>query len=94
MQDTPDWAGSTGGKFQGVSMFGSAHSSGLNMAFCDGSVHQIGYEVDSHIPGAARPANGTGWQGSSSVQVATDPPGVFQRLANRQDGFPVDSSSF
>jgi prepilin-type processing-associated H-X9-DG protein len=27
-------------------MFGSAHSSGLNAVFADGSVHIIGYDVD------------------------------------------------
>jgi len=31
--------------------FGSAHSSGVNMAFCDGSVRQIGYAVDKTVHG-------------------------------------------
>ena len=34
------------------------HDSGINMAFCDGSVHQISYTIDSHIPAALRPQNG------------------------------------
>ena len=29
--------------------FGSAHVDGLHMAFCDGSVHFIGYEVDDRV---------------------------------------------
>jgi prepilin-type N-terminal cleavage/methylation domain-containing protein/prepilin-type processing-associated H-X9-DG protein len=29
--------------------FGSAHQSGVNMAYCDGSVHFIGYDIDPDI---------------------------------------------
>jgi len=29
-----------------VRWFGSAHSAGLNMVFCDGSVHSISYDID------------------------------------------------
>jgi prepilin-type N-terminal cleavage/methylation domain-containing protein/prepilin-type processing-associated H-X9-DG protein len=92
MQDTPDLAGSTGGNFYAISLFGSAHSSGVNMAFCDGSVHQIGYDINSHVPNS-----GNGWQKAADTalqKTMTDLPGVWQRLANRLDGFPVDQSQF
>ncbi len=91
MQDTPDYYPGT---MATISMYGSAHDSGINMAFCDGSVHQISYTIDSHIPGAPRPGSGQGYTQVGQVQSPSDPPGVHQRLANRQDGWPVDSSAF
>jgi len=61
--------------------WGSAHDSGLNMAFCDGSVHAISYSINSVVP--VYDANG---------KVTTE--GIHQRLGNRADGFQIDASSF
>jgi prepilin-type N-terminal cleavage/methylation domain-containing protein/prepilin-type processing-associated H-X9-DG protein len=36
------------GKF-GFYRFGSAHSAGFNMSYCDGSVHLVGFDVDPEI---------------------------------------------
>lgn len=41
MRDAPTYP-ATGG----TRAFGSAHAAGANMAFCDGSVHQVSFDVD------------------------------------------------
>ena len=35
--------------FEGSKRFGSAHQSGLNMMFCDGSVHHMPYDIEGEI---------------------------------------------
>lgn len=41
------------------SRFGSIHSSALNMTFCDGSVHQVAYEIDTSTFSALGSRNGS-----------------------------------
>ncbi len=57
VQDSPVWPGeaqkqaSSLGKydFYAALRFGSAHAGGMNMAFCDGSVHTVIYEIDPTV---------------------------------------------
>ncbi len=53
--------------------FGGAHPNTWHVAFCDGSVHAMSYDIDSRDPDA------TAFDPNS-------PPGVHQNLANRDDG--------
>jgi prepilin-type N-terminal cleavage/methylation domain-containing protein/prepilin-type processing-associated H-X9-DG protein len=46
----------TGG--QDVFFFGSAHSSGINSAFADGSVHQLSFDIDVNVFNALGSKNG------------------------------------
>ncbi len=72
-QDTPGFAPMTHGQ---ESLWGSAHDAGINMAFCDGSVHEISYSINSHVPGK-------GGADPDFPLSPSDVPGVHQRLGNR-----------
>ncbi len=82
MPDTPDFFPGTGAT---TANFGSAHETGVNMAFCDGSVHTISYTINSNAPSSVN---------RSLTTDPANPPGVHQRLANRQDGWSVDAGQF
>lgn len=89
MQDTPDYYSESWGTPttpSTISLYGSAHASGLNFAFCDGSVHQISYSINSNVP-----HNWAGWQAGDSPSPGS---GIHQRLANRCDGLTIDTSVF
>jgi prepilin-type N-terminal cleavage/methylation domain-containing protein/prepilin-type processing-associated H-X9-DG protein len=48
-QDTPPPAGATAYSFNENMIFGSAHPSGCNFVFCDGSVHSISFAIDPNV---------------------------------------------
>ncbi len=82
MQDRPGYKTMDDSQDQ---RWGSAHDAGVNMAFCDGSVHEISYSINSNVPGNGDP---------DTPLSATDVPGVHQRLGNRADGLQVDINAF
>lgn len=66
-------------------IFGGPHSGVFNMVFCDGSVHSISFDINSHVE----------LETDSSKRLGTlKNRGVHQRLANRHDGEPVDDGPF
>ena len=47
LSTTPRWR--TPPEYAGCFAFGSAHPSSLNMAFCDGSVRDVAYDIDTEV---------------------------------------------
>jgi prepilin-type N-terminal cleavage/methylation domain-containing protein/prepilin-type processing-associated H-X9-DG protein len=54
----PDWRNPDPNQDWGELRFGSSHSAGFNMVFCDGSVHFITYSIDPHSFEALGTING------------------------------------
>jgi prepilin-type N-terminal cleavage/methylation domain-containing protein/prepilin-type processing-associated H-X9-DG protein len=69
-----------------VDRFGSAHTSGFNALFSDGSVRQIRYDLDPGTYGPARRFPGPTGAGVNIGNLS-----LLQRLCDRQDGGVINS---